>query len=94
MCVSTFIAKQNEKYQKKKIVNTLDNTGIQNKWIAAGIKIADFQTPDEMSGTTKYLLYIFKIHWKLCIMATFDVHKYSFCEIFFYFFFIPCKNFN
>ena len=62
MCVSTFIAKQNEKYQKKKILNTLDNTGIQNKWIAAGIEITDFQMQDKTSGTIKYLLYILKVH--------------------------------
>ena len=72
-----------------------------------GIEITDFQTPDHTSGTIKYLPDIFKIHRTSCIMATFDMHKYSFCEIntycvnkpciiFFYYFFlyhIHCKKF-
>ena len=82
----------------------------------ARIEITNFQLSDQMSGTMTYLLDILKIierhvwfhEFKLpelvyllkCMMATFDVHKYSFCEIntyyinkpciiFFYFFFIP-----
>ena len=100
MSVSTFIAKPNEKDQRKKTLNITDNNSIQNKWIAAGIEITDFQMQDKTSHTIKYLLYILKVHWKLCIMATFDAYKYSFyeintycvnslCILFFYFFFIP-----
>ena len=84
-----------------------------------GIEIKDFQTPDKMSDTIKYLPDILKIHhvrvqvFKLpqlvyllkCMIATFDLHKYSFCKIiiycinkpsiiFSYFFFIHCKKLN
>ena len=82
----------------------------------AWIEITDFQLSGKMCDTMKYLLHILKIierhvwfhEFELpqlvfllkCIIATFDVYKYSFCEIntycinkqciiFFYFFFIP-----
>ena len=58
-----------------------------------------FQTPDNTSGTIKSLPDILKIHRTSCIMTTFDMHKYSFCEIntyrvnkpciLLFFFFIP-----
>ena len=80
------------------------------------IEITDFQLSGKMSDTMKYLLDILKIierhvwfceiklpqlaYLLKCMMATFDVNKYSFCEIntycinkpciiFLYFFFIP-----
>ena len=45
-----------------------------------GVQITDFQTPDKMPHTI-YLPDILKIHQTSFIMATFDVDKYSFCEI-------------
>ena len=56
--------------------------------------------PDKMSNAIKYLPDILKIHQASCIMATFDLHQYSFCKvntycvnkpctIVFYYFFIP-----
>ena len=45
------------------------------------VEITDFQTLDKTSDTIKYLPAILKMHGTSCIMATFDVHKYSFWEI-------------
>ena len=32
-----------------------------------GVEITDFQMPDKMSGTIKYLPDILKIHWTSCL---------------------------
>ena len=86
------------------------------------IEITDFQLSGKMSDTMKYLLDILKIierhvwfceiklpqlvYLLKCMMATFDVHKYSFCEIntycinkpciifLFLLYTIHCKNIN
>ena len=70
-------------------------------------EITDFQMPDKTSNTIKYLPDILKIHQASCIVATFDLHQYSFCKvniycvnkpctIVFYYFFIPftAKSFH
>ena len=86
------------------------------------IEITDFQLSGKMSDTMKYLLDVLKIierhvwfceitlpqlvYLLKCMMATFDVHKYSFCEIntycinkpciifLFLLYTIDCKNIN
>ena len=74
--------------------------GISHWQVFSGTEITDFEMPDKTFNTIKYAPDILKIHRTLCIMANFDMHKYSFCEIktycvnklriiFFYFFFIP-----
>ena len=79
---------------------TVTKFGISHSKVSSGIEITDFQTPDKSFDTIKYAPDILKILWTSCIMVTFDVHKYSFCEIntycvnkpcviLFYFFFIP-----
>ena len=72
---------------------------ISHSQVFSGTEITDFETPDKSFSTIKYAQDISKIHRASCIMVTFDMHKYSFCEIntycvnkpciiFFYFFLI------
>ena len=74
--------------------------GISHSQVFSGTEITDFEMPEKTLNTIKYAPDILKIHRTSYIMATFDMHKYSFCEIntycvnklciiFFYFFFIP-----
>ena len=74
--------------------------GISHSQVFSGTEITDFERPEKTLNTIKYAPDILKIHRTSYIMATFDMHKYSFCEIntycvnklciiFFYFFFIP-----
>ena len=79
---------------------TVTRFGITQSQVFSGTEITDFEMPDKTFSTIKYAPDILKIHRTSCIMATFVMHKYSFCEIntycvnkpciiFFYFFFIP-----
>ena len=79
---------------------TITRFGISHSQVFSGTEITDFEMSDKTFNTIKYAPDILKIHRTSCIMAIFDMHKYSFsgintycvnkpCIFFFYFFFIP-----